>query len=81
MDLTILSCVFSAAYISVLQDFSQTGRLFGLHLALQAEAFRQDTGSGRLWKLNLWLGQIIESIYENWRPVSGLKQCMLKQFL
>lgn len=69
VDLKDLLRVLSGAYISVLLVVSAavyfTGLLIALLLALQAEAFRQDTGPGRLWMLNLWLGQIIDSIYEN----------------
>lgn len=76
-----LLLIYPCCLLSQLQDISQAGLLIALLLALQAEAFRQDSGSGRLWKLNLWLGQIIDSIYENWRSVSGLKQCLLMQLL
>lgn len=76
-----LVLIYLCCLLSQLQDVSQRGFLIALLLALQAEAFRQDTGSGRLWKLNLWFGQIIDSIYENWRSVSGLKPCLLMQLM
>lgn len=73
--------IYLCCLLSQLQDISQTDLLIALLLTLQTKAFRQDTGSGRLWKLNLWLGQIIDSIYENWWCASGLKQCLLMQLL
>lgn len=76
-----LVLIYPCCLLSQLQDISQTDLLIALLLTQQTEAFRQDTGSGRLWKLNLWLGQMIDSIYENWWSASGLKQCLLMLLL